>query len=654
MAVAPASQNYGGKDQGDVYTRVAIPRSKSFMNVNSQYNLQELFRELKEKEGVESIDDVLKKVITPNGISFNEIKPVYRELLLKLAMTMSQDEIFERSKNIISQEKKTTKKEKKKPNPKPKKKSKSMSGSEQSTLSSFLKMTFSSNKNSSLQSDRQKKASKLNSSLTPSKSSSGYDSALPSHLQTSFLTATTTSYGLPGIKPTTPLFASSNSGGKINKADISGPFPIQNQAPMTNLRSNLPGGHAKFRMPPNTREVLEKLPVPPQQTREVLERLGTPPTPTAHPYSQSKKKQGLLPQPPAPTFPAEEADDAYVSCNSECDYESVCTYDTCSCQGTVRDNTSKRPHLTQPLPPPPMKFQVPGPKAPVTAVGGAHVNKISVSPDDPEDIYCDCDAESCVSSEKCYCSLRGHPQEKKRTMGSRPHLHPTPEEADEEEEEVAIVTHQRLPNNTTIIHCNGSGGTSRTGTLRSVASGVTTASSSTCSSCSCDTIGGLDSGSTATDTTCHSIKHQHMSLNGCESPGTAWRRNQRQINGHSASPHSGTSCCEYDDSPLHRKNSAGSGYHSSESVLHQGHGRRSGPSSSGSSSGSSCYSGSSCASRIHQKRAQLQQKTQPLAAKHGGRLFEQSQHGLSRSQSRLLMVSAVDRGGKVGVIDCIC
>ena len=76
------------------------------MNVNSQYNLQELFRELKEKEGVESIDDVLKKVITPNGISFNEIKPVYRELLLKLAMTMSQDEIFQRSKNILSQEKK--------------------------------------------------------------------------------------------------------------------------------------------------------------------------------------------------------------------------------------------------------------------------------------------------------------------------------------------------------------------------------------------------------------------------------------------------------------------------------------------------------------------------------------------------------------------
>ena len=79
------SKNEISTGGGDLYTRVAIPRSRSFMNVNSQYNLQELFRELKEKEGVESIDDVLKKIISPNGISFNEIKPVYRELLLKLA-----------------------------------------------------------------------------------------------------------------------------------------------------------------------------------------------------------------------------------------------------------------------------------------------------------------------------------------------------------------------------------------------------------------------------------------------------------------------------------------------------------------------------------------------------------------------------------------
>ena len=72
---------------------------------NSQYNLQDLFKELKEKEGIESIDDILRQVVKPDGMSFNGIAPVYRELLLKLAMSMSKDEIFIRSKNIMNEEK---------------------------------------------------------------------------------------------------------------------------------------------------------------------------------------------------------------------------------------------------------------------------------------------------------------------------------------------------------------------------------------------------------------------------------------------------------------------------------------------------------------------------------------------------------------------
>jgi hypothetical protein len=44
-------------------------------------------------------------VIKPEGMSFNGIAPVYRELLLKLAMSMSKDEIFIRSKTIMDQEK---------------------------------------------------------------------------------------------------------------------------------------------------------------------------------------------------------------------------------------------------------------------------------------------------------------------------------------------------------------------------------------------------------------------------------------------------------------------------------------------------------------------------------------------------------------------
>jgi hypothetical protein len=45
---------------GDIYTKVAMPRSRSFMNVvgastgqKRHYNLQELFKELKEKEGIQ-------------------------------------------------------------------------------------------------------------------------------------------------------------------------------------------------------------------------------------------------------------------------------------------------------------------------------------------------------------------------------------------------------------------------------------------------------------------------------------------------------------------------------------------------------------------------------------------------------------------------
>ena len=95
---------------GDIYTKVAMPRSKSFMNVvgtssSRHYNLQELFKELKEKEGIQSIDDILRHVVNPDGMSFNQMSPMYKELLLKLVMSMSRDELFIRSKNIMDQEK---------------------------------------------------------------------------------------------------------------------------------------------------------------------------------------------------------------------------------------------------------------------------------------------------------------------------------------------------------------------------------------------------------------------------------------------------------------------------------------------------------------------------------------------------------------------
>ena len=40
-------------------------------------NINDL-QELKEKEGIESVDDILREVIKSGGMSFNNIKPVYR------------------------------------------------------------------------------------------------------------------------------------------------------------------------------------------------------------------------------------------------------------------------------------------------------------------------------------------------------------------------------------------------------------------------------------------------------------------------------------------------------------------------------------------------------------------------------------------------
>ena len=86
------------------------------MNVSGQYNLQELFKELREKEGIESVDDILREVISSGGMSFNKIKPVYKEMLMKLVMTMSKDEIFIRSQNIMNEQKKKGTKAKNWPN----------------------------------------------------------------------------------------------------------------------------------------------------------------------------------------------------------------------------------------------------------------------------------------------------------------------------------------------------------------------------------------------------------------------------------------------------------------------------------------------------------------------------------------------------------
>ncbi|KAM7363882.1 uncharacterized protein ACRADG_000617 isoform 2-T3 [Cochliomyia hominivorax] len=128
VAAAIASSNTGLRsgESGDIFTRVAIPRSGSFLNTGglTRYKSRaarrnsgkiggangggggELFNEFRLHENLHSLDDILSAIIDADGMSFNDLKPIYKEFLLKLAVTLTKDELFQRSKNIMRRQKK--------------------------------------------------------------------------------------------------------------------------------------------------------------------------------------------------------------------------------------------------------------------------------------------------------------------------------------------------------------------------------------------------------------------------------------------------------------------------------------------------------------------------------------------------------------------
>lgn len=116
---------------GDILTKVAIPRSRSFLNAGgplTRYNrrqgsgvphgnkaegtgssplgFNELFTEFRLQEGLNSMDDILDAIICAEGMSFNDLKPIYKEFLMKLAVTLTKDELYQRSKSIMRRQKK--------------------------------------------------------------------------------------------------------------------------------------------------------------------------------------------------------------------------------------------------------------------------------------------------------------------------------------------------------------------------------------------------------------------------------------------------------------------------------------------------------------------------------------------------------------------
>ncbi|XP_046410151.1 uncharacterized protein LOC124174752 [Neodiprion fabricii] len=99
-------------DGGDLLTRVELPRRGSFLNSSSTrkpekfqgrtpLGFTELFDEFRNQEGLTSVDDILAAIIDPEGMSFNDLKPLYKEFLLKLATTLTRDELYERSASIM-------------------------------------------------------------------------------------------------------------------------------------------------------------------------------------------------------------------------------------------------------------------------------------------------------------------------------------------------------------------------------------------------------------------------------------------------------------------------------------------------------------------------------------------------------------------------
>lgn len=52
----------------------------------------------------EPMDQVLDRIVNPCGMSFKDLKPAYQELLLKLALTLTQDQVYKKSKHAMKKQ----------------------------------------------------------------------------------------------------------------------------------------------------------------------------------------------------------------------------------------------------------------------------------------------------------------------------------------------------------------------------------------------------------------------------------------------------------------------------------------------------------------------------------------------------------------------
>lgn len=83
-----------------------LPLSLGPHKSRSPLGFSELFNEFRLQENLHSLDDILNAIINFDGMSFNDLKPIYKEFLLKLAVTLTKDELYQRSKSIMRRQKK--------------------------------------------------------------------------------------------------------------------------------------------------------------------------------------------------------------------------------------------------------------------------------------------------------------------------------------------------------------------------------------------------------------------------------------------------------------------------------------------------------------------------------------------------------------------
>lgn len=369
-------------DRGDILTKVAIPRSHSFLNANgplsSRYNrhassgplvgnvmprknsvgsplgLNELFTEFRLQEGLNNMEDILNAIIDHDGMSFNDLKPIYKEFLLKLAVTLTKDEMYQRSKSIMQRQKNRKKKISKR-NSRLKRTFTAGKGLKRAFRKSFFKLKFSRPKPKSFE---------FPSVLLPSCTRFQGTAPKPANKTTTYLK----SYGFPYSSSSNESSLLPQNWRRTSKTHNEGSFSPNTLQPDSKATTS---SNSPVNVTPKDKEAKPGL----NSVSEDSDFFSL--------LANDKKNAKPLPQNKARIHGSEnclhQASSGYFSC-SDCSYDSEsCTCnsaDKCYCSMGKRRRNAKTAENEE--------------------------KNVSLT-------SCECDTDSCFESEKCYCNQKRKP-----------------------------------------------------------------------------------------------------------------------------------------------------------------------------------------------------------------------------------------------------